>query len=227
MRDVAGRRGPLACPRARPAPMCRYGLGKIAAVASEHLLDDLERRGQVGVQPHGLMGVPGERAQGAGSGCARCPARGAAPRSGDGVPRGVDLRHERDEPLLCVLGEVEELRHGRSARTGSSSVRPKGSRQDLVVGQVQVQHVELVELQQVDDPAHLRAGAERRATSRDRPRQAYLGASVICAAGTRISFALRGRRRGHQLDLAWSGRARRRPVGPRAATTWPASIASE
>jgi hypothetical protein len=39
-----------------------------------------------------------------------------------------------------------------------------------------------------------------RATSSDRPRQAYLGASVICAAGTRISFALPGRRRDHQLD---------------------------
>ena len=39
-----------------------------------------------------------------------------------------------------------------------------------------------------------------RATSRDRPRQAYLGASRIRAAGTRISSALAGRRRGYQLD---------------------------
>ena len=65
-----------------------------------------------------------------------------------------------------------------------------------------------------------------RATSSDRPRQAYLGASRIRAAGTRISFALRD----GAVAISWISvvRPRATPTGSAArSTTWPSSITSE
>ena len=88
--------------------------------------------------------------------------RGVGQKGGRTVTRHVDFGHHGHEPLGGVRHDVLELRHRVEAagaiaeRSAPSDLGQAGQLGDLdaptlVVGQVHVQHVELVQAQQVDD----------------------------------------------------------------------------
>src|SRR5207302_9492833 len=84
------------------------------------------------------------------------------PQQRSGVPRRVDLGNDRDEAVSGVADQVAEVfvtvEGGAGLRAGGRAAQSE--RPGLVVGQVQVQHVELVEFQQVDYPPDLPDGEE-------------------------------------------------------------------
>src|SRR5262249_49473066 len=123
--------------------------------AGQHLLDQLEGGGQLWVEPDSVVRVTRWELKLNDVSTAVQVRMHAHDR--ESVPRRVDLRHDGDEVLLRVGGERTEIRGvvevvGGPWALGRSSYRETPT---LVVGQVQVQYVELVERQKVDQPSEL------------------------------------------------------------------------
>ena len=174
--------------------------GEDPGQAGQDLLHQLEGRRQLRVEPHGAAAVAGQELVldlvPAG------PQVRPQPQQRGGVPGRVDLGNDRDEAVRGVADQVAEVfvpvERGVGLSAGGRAAQ--GERPGLVVGQVQVQHVELVELQQVDHPPDLPDGEEGTGHVE---RQAAPGVP-------RRVGDLRGRdpdlvrpprrRRGHQLD---------------------------
>ena len=121
----------------------------------QDLLHQLEGRGQVRVKPHRAAAVAGQELV-----LDLVPAGSQVrpqPQQRGGMPGRVDLGNDRDEAVRGVADQVAEVfvtvEGGAGLRAGGRAAQ--GERPGLVVGQVQVQHVELVELQQVDHPPDL------------------------------------------------------------------------
>ena len=103
------------------------------------------------------------------------------------VGRHVDLRHDHDVPVLRIAHEVRELvlrvvAAGTAAHLAEATdLRQLGPRLDLdapalVVGEVQVQHVDLVEREHVDVLLHFARGEKvaRHVEHRAAPREARM-----------------------------------------------------
>jgi hypothetical protein len=165
----------------------------------QHLLDQLEGRGQLRVEPHGTVLVAGHKLE------LDLVAAGVQlrvqPHERGRVPGRVDLGNDGDEAVRGVGDERPEVFvgvEGAGPRCPGRSAREEPPA--LVVGQVQVQHVELVEFQQVDHPPDLldgeeRAGQVERQTAPGIPRRVEdpgVRHADLPAAG--------GRCRGQQLD---------------------------
>ena len=179
----------------------------------QDLLHHLEGRGQLRVEPHRVAPVAGQELV-----LDLVPAGSQLrpqPQQRGGVPGRVDLGNDGDEAVRGVAGEVAEV---FVAVEGCAGLRAggraaQGERPGLVVGQVQVQHVELVELQQVDHPPDLLDGEER-AGHVERQAAPGVPRRVEDPRGRHPEVFPAG---GDAAGSAWSGRARRRPVPPRAA----------
>ena len=166
----------------------------------QDLLHQLEGRGQVRVEPHRAAAVAGQELV-----LDLVPAGSQVrpqPQQRGGVPGRVDLGNDRDEAVRGVADQVAEVfvtvEGGAGLRAGGRAAQ--GERPGLVVGQVQVQHVELVELQQVDHPADLR-DREERAGHVEGQAAPGVPRRVGDLRGRDPDFVRTpGRRRGHQLD---------------------------
>ena len=120
----------------------------------QHLLHQLQGRGQLRVEPGGVVLVPGWELE------LDLVAPGVQlrtqPHQRGGVPGRVDLGDDGDEAVGGVGGQGAQVAGAVEAGVGLRAVgRPAhGQASALVVGQVQVQHIELVEGKQIDHPRH-------------------------------------------------------------------------